>query len=68
MSVPISEWPSWISQTDFQNGSKDDLMREASKVIDSLKTELSHTKAELQSSKVLHGTSHLYSAIYIRRA
>lgn len=52
----MSEWPSWISQAAFQSASKDDLLKEASKVIDSLKNEANHSKAELDSSKLLHGT------------
>lgn len=50
------EWPSWISEADFQAGSKDDLLKEATKVIDSLKNELNHVKADHQSSQILHGT------------
>jgi chromosome segregation ATPase len=48
---------SWISQDAFQAASKEELLKEASKVIDSLKNELNHVKAEQQSSTVLHGTS-----------
>lgn len=57
---------SWISQEALQAASKEELMKEASKVIDSLKNELNHVKAEQQSSTVLHGTHRLLRSLTVR--